>query len=78
MRYAEFAECEFPADVACVASAVDKVREYCLRYGYAPQQWPQLELALVEGLNNAILHSCAQIRNVAIRASNHVDRTRSE
>lgn len=67
MRYAEHAECEFPADVACIADAVGKVREYGLRYGLAPEHWPQVELALVEGLNNAILHGCAGIRDAVIR-----------
>ena len=39
--------------------AVEKLRLYCLRHGLDPAHWQALELATVEGLNNAVEHGCA-------------------
>ena len=59
--YSEYAECEIGAELESVRVAVEKLRRYCLRFGLDPAHWPALELAAVEGLNNAIEHGCASV-----------------
>ncbi|MEA3212755.1 MAG: hypothetical protein QOE70_5812 [Chthoniobacter sp.] len=56
--YREYAQCEFSADLESVPEVVGKVRAYCLRHGLDRQAWVPVELALVEGLNNAVEHGC--------------------
>jgi serine phosphatase RsbU (regulator of sigma subunit)/anti-sigma regulatory factor (Ser/Thr protein kinase) len=56
--YREYAECEFPPDLAAVAEVAGKVRTWCERLGLDAQAWQPVELALVEGLNNAVEHGC--------------------
>jgi anti-sigma regulatory factor (Ser/Thr protein kinase) len=56
--YREYAQCEFSADLASVPEVAGKVRAYCLRYGLDARAWVPVELALVEGLNNAVEHGC--------------------
>ena len=59
IRYSEYAECELPADLAMVSMAAARMRDYCASQGLAPQLWHPIELAVVEGLNNAVKHGCA-------------------
>ena len=61
MKYSEYAECEIGAELESVRVAVDKMRHYCLYHGLDPTHWQALELAAVEGLNNAVEHGCAGI-----------------
>jgi serine phosphatase RsbU (regulator of sigma subunit)/anti-sigma regulatory factor (Ser/Thr protein kinase) len=58
LTYSESAQCDFPADLALVPEVAGKLRLFCLRHGLDPESWPPVELALVEGLNNAIEHGC--------------------
>ena len=53
---AEFAECEFAADLALVSCVLEKLHLSCARHGLAPDVWREVELATAEGLNNAIEH----------------------
>jgi anti-sigma regulatory factor (Ser/Thr protein kinase) len=52
--YREYAECEFSADPAAVPEVAGKVRAYCRHHGVDARAWVPVELALVEGLNNAV------------------------
>ena len=58
LAYTEFAECRFSADLRCVRLALDKIGSYCRARGLRPGLWSQVELAVAEGLNNAIEHGC--------------------
>lgn len=57
--YDEFAECRLPAELENISRAAGKLREYCLSRGLAAQVWMEVELAVVEALNNAVEHGCA-------------------
>ncbi|MEI6352277.1 MAG: ATP-binding protein [Verrucomicrobiota bacterium] len=59
LAYTEFAECQFPADLRCVRLALEKIGDYCRARGLRPALWGQVELAIAEGLNNAVEHGCA-------------------
>ena len=67
LDYSEFAECELAADLALVAGALEGVRLDCLRNGLKPDLWRDLELAIAEGLNNAIEHGCAGVPDARVR-----------
>jgi serine phosphatase RsbU (regulator of sigma subunit)/anti-sigma regulatory factor (Ser/Thr protein kinase) len=57
--YEEWAECRMPADLHCVFPVLEIVRNYCYARGLRPSIWSEVELAVAEGLNNAIEHGCA-------------------
>src|SRR5947209_3317341 len=59
VRYSEFAECEIPGELEAVRTAIEKLRTYCARFGLESKLWLEIELAVAEGLNNAIEHGCA-------------------
>lgn len=61
LTYSEYAQCELSADLTLVPEVAAKVRAYCFRHGLDAQTWAPVELALVEGLNNAIEHGCRGI-----------------
>lgn len=67
LTYRESAQCALPADLALVPEVAGKVRTYCLQRGLDPETWASLELALVEGLNNAIEHGCRGLREANIQ-----------
>jgi serine phosphatase RsbU (regulator of sigma subunit)/anti-sigma regulatory factor (Ser/Thr protein kinase) len=67
LTYSEYAQCELSADLALVPEVAGKVRAYCFRHGLAPETWAPVELALVEGLNNAIEHGCRGVSDGCIR-----------
>ena len=69
MTYSEYAECEIGAELESVRVAVERLRLYCLRYGLDPAHWQALELATVEGLNNAVEHGCAGIPDGRVQLS---------
>ncbi|MEI6350944.1 MAG: SpoIIE family protein phosphatase [Verrucomicrobiota bacterium] len=56
--YEETAQCRLPADLRCVRPALDKLGAYCRARGLRPAIWAQVELAVAEGLNNAVEHGC--------------------
>ena len=56
LDYAEFAECEFAADLALVSGVLERLRISCARHGLPADVWREVELATAEGLNNAIEH----------------------
>lgn len=63
----EFSGCEIPADLALVAQAMEKMRTDCVRRGLPPQEWLKIELAVVEGLNNAIIHGSTTAPRATVR-----------
>lgn len=67
LTYREYAQCDLAADLALVPEAAGRVRDSCLRRGLDPLTWAPLELALVEGLNNAIEHGCRGASDGRIR-----------
>jgi anti-sigma regulatory factor (Ser/Thr protein kinase) len=67
LTYREYAQCELPAELALVPEAAGKLRAWCLRRGLDAQAWAPVELALVEGLNNAIEHGCHGMSGSVIR-----------
>jgi len=71
LTYSEYAQCELAADLALVPEVAGQMRSYCLRHGLDSQAWAPLELAVVEGLNNAIEHGCRGIKDARIRIRWH-------
>ena len=71
LNYREYAECDFSADLAAVPEVAEKVRAYCLDRGLAASAWMPVELALVEGLNNAVEHGCCGVSDCRIRVRWH-------
>lgn len=67
LDYSEFAECELAPDLALVAGALEKMRLDCLRNGLKPELWRDLELAVAEGMNNAMEHGCAGLADARVR-----------
>jgi serine phosphatase RsbU (regulator of sigma subunit)/anti-sigma regulatory factor (Ser/Thr protein kinase) len=59
MKYSEFNVCEIAPELESVRVVIEKLRAYCAANGLLPSIWPGLELAVAEGLNNAIEHGCA-------------------
>lgn len=55
----ESGECELPADLAAVESAVALLKDFVTRRGATAEAISSLELAVVEGLNNAVKHGAA-------------------
>jgi serine phosphatase RsbU (regulator of sigma subunit)/anti-sigma regulatory factor (Ser/Thr protein kinase) len=66
IRYAEYSECELRADLALVSGAAAQLKAYCARHGLAPEFWHAIELAVVEGLNNAVKHGCAACSDASV------------
>ena len=66
IAYEEIAQCRFPAELRCIRSALDKLGAYCRGHGLRPTLWNQVELAVAEGLNNAVEHGCAGIANAQV------------
>ena len=75
IAYEETAQCRLPADLCCIRPALDKLRAYCRARGLRPLLWNQIELAVAEGLNNAVEHGCVGTENgqVVFRWSWHVE-----
>ena len=69
IAYEETAQCRFPADLRCIRSALDKLRTYCRGHGLRPNLWNQVELAVAEGLNNAVEHGCAGVKDAQVTLS---------
>ena len=69
LNHREYAQCELTADLALVSEVAAQVRIYCLRHGLDSATWAEVELALVEGLNNAIEHGCRDLPDGPIRVS---------
>jgi serine phosphatase RsbU (regulator of sigma subunit)/anti-sigma regulatory factor (Ser/Thr protein kinase) len=63
----EFSGVEFSPQFELVASVVAKLLAFCLNQGISPEVCAQVELATVEGLNNAIEHGCAGLRDARVR-----------
>jgi serine phosphatase RsbU (regulator of sigma subunit)/anti-sigma regulatory factor (Ser/Thr protein kinase) len=53
--------CEIAPELESVRVVIEKLRAYCMGNGLLPSVWPGLELAVAEGLNNAIEHGCANL-----------------
>ena len=60
MKYSEYAECEISPELESVRVVVEKLRAYCASHGLDPLLWSAVELAVVEGLNNAVEHGCVE------------------
>lgn len=60
IAYAETAKCRLPCELEAIAPAVGKLKDFCLARGLDAARWPEIELAVVEGLNNAIEHGCGE------------------
>jgi serine phosphatase RsbU (regulator of sigma subunit)/anti-sigma regulatory factor (Ser/Thr protein kinase) len=67
LTYRENAQCELSPDLALVPEVAGRIRAYCFRHGLDPQTWAAVELALVEGLNNAIEHGCRGLSEGSVR-----------
>ena len=67
LAYSEHAQCELSADLALVPEVAGKVRAYCARNGLDALTGASIELALVEGINNAIEHGCRGMDDCRIR-----------
>lgn len=67
IKFTEYVECEIPSDLALVEAVVEKLRAFCQRNGLPPRLWSNIELATVEGLNNAIVHGCAGAPDASVR-----------
>ncbi len=63
----DFWGCEFAAEFERVAPAVARLLAFCEAQGVAPEVLTQIELGVVEGVNNAIEHGCAEIENARVR-----------
>jgi serine phosphatase RsbU (regulator of sigma subunit)/anti-sigma regulatory factor (Ser/Thr protein kinase) len=59
VKYSEYAQCEIAPELESVRVVIEKLRAYCSAHGLAPTIWPAVELAVAEGINNAIEHGCA-------------------
>jgi serine phosphatase RsbU (regulator of sigma subunit)/anti-sigma regulatory factor (Ser/Thr protein kinase) len=53
---ARFTECEFAADLELIAGVLEKLGLDCLEHRLTEDVWRQVELAVAEGLNNAVEH----------------------
>src|SRR5438067_1464584 len=63
IAYAEYAECDIPGELEAVGTAIEKLRAWCLRLGF----WADIELAVAEGVNNAIEHACEGIPGARVQ-----------
>ena len=59
LTYEEIAQCRLPADLNNIRLALDKLGGWGRAHGLRPTLWSQVELAVAEGLNNAVEHGCA-------------------
>jgi len=66
IAYEEVAQCRFPAELRCIRLALDQLGAYCRGHGLRPALWNQVELAVAEGLNNAVEHGCAGVANAEV------------
>ena len=73
VKYSEYAECEIGAELESVRAAVERLRHYCAQQRPERAALAELELAIVEGLNNAVEHGCAGDRGCARAASLELD-----
>jgi len=67
VNYGEYAECDLPADLELAPEVALRLRLYCFHRGLDAQTWTRVEVALVEGLNNAIEHGCRGVSQARIR-----------
>jgi serine phosphatase RsbU (regulator of sigma subunit)/anti-sigma regulatory factor (Ser/Thr protein kinase) len=63
----EYSGVEFPPDFERVASVVSRLLAFCVAQGISSEICAQVELATVEGVNNAIEHGCAGIPDARVR-----------
>jgi anti-sigma regulatory factor (Ser/Thr protein kinase) len=63
----EYSGVEFPPEFERVAAVVAKLLAFCGAQGISSEVCAQVELAVVEGVNNAIEHGCAGIPDARIR-----------
>ncbi|RME72499.1 MAG: hypothetical protein D6781_02150 [Verrucomicrobia bacterium] len=65
--FQETCELTFAATLDAVPAAAARIGTWLRLRGFPEPQWPPLEIAVVEGLNNAVLHGCAGMDEAAIR-----------
>jgi serine phosphatase RsbU (regulator of sigma subunit)/anti-sigma regulatory factor (Ser/Thr protein kinase) len=63
----EYYGVEFPPEFERVASVVAKLLAFCFTQGLSSEVCAQVELATVEGINNAIEHGCAGKPEASVR-----------
>jgi serine phosphatase RsbU (regulator of sigma subunit)/anti-sigma regulatory factor (Ser/Thr protein kinase) len=63
----EYSGVEFPPEFERVAAVVAKLLAFCVAQGISGEVCSQIELAVVEGVNNAIEHGCTGIPDARIR-----------
>ena len=63
----EYSGVEFPPEFERVASVVAKLLAFCAAQGISAEVCAQVELAVVEGVNNAIEHGCAGVPDATLR-----------
>jgi serine phosphatase RsbU (regulator of sigma subunit)/anti-sigma regulatory factor (Ser/Thr protein kinase) len=63
----EYSGVEFPPDFERVASVVGRLLAFCVAQGISSEVCAQVELATVEGINNAIEHGCAGLPDARVR-----------
>jgi len=63
----EYAGIEFPPEFECVAAVVSRLLAFCMAQGISSEICSQVELAVVEGVNNAIEHGCAGVPDARVR-----------
>jgi serine phosphatase RsbU (regulator of sigma subunit)/anti-sigma regulatory factor (Ser/Thr protein kinase) len=63
----EYSGVEFPPEFERVAAVVAKLLAFCFAQGISPEICSEIELAVVEGVNNAIEHGCAGVPDARVR-----------
>ncbi len=61
MKHSEFSVCEIAPELESVRVVIEKLRAFCMANGLPSSVWPGVELAVAEGLNNAVEHGCANL-----------------
>jgi len=68
IAYAETGRCRIPARLDLVARAARELKRYCQSRCIDEGQWPAIELAFCEALNNAIEHGCREDPSLVVEA----------
>jgi len=69
IAYQESGHCEFPAELERISEVAALTKSFCQRNCLDETLWPQIELAICEGLNNAVEHGCQEDPELTVRVS---------
>ncbi|MBT5904136.1 MAG: SpoIIE family protein phosphatase [Opitutaceae bacterium] len=67
LKFREGAEFELLPNLAFVERMLREMQRYLKELGFPEEDWPQLQLAVAECLNNAIIHGCSDQPDAIIR-----------